>query len=304
MTDGGYVRPSTVADLQARLERFATPQGSHFASSYRPDPEDVFIVTPPKCGTTWLQQIVHGLRSGGSMDFANINDAVPWLGMTPVEDPPSAVDQQWRPRVFKTHRPLNDVPIGGRYVVGLRDPGDALVSHYRFFAGTFFDADAIDLETFAHDFSLPDREVVDHVLAVWERRLDDDVLIVFFEDLTSDLPGAIDRIAEFIQVACDRDQKDVVARQAGLEFMQRHQDRFDDSDLFESLRHRLRLPPTTGLTKVRTGLVGHGAGQLSDSVRTALADTWTTQVAPVTGCASYQELRSALATGNGGSPPR
>jgi hypothetical protein len=297
-----YVRPRTIDDLEARFEKFGTPQGRDFAATFRPDREDVFIVTPPKCGTTWLQQIVHGLRSGGSMDFANINDAVPWLGMTPVDDPSSAGDQLWHPRAFKTHAPLDRVPIGGRYVVGLRDPCDALVSHYRFFAGSFLDADAIDLETFARDFSIPERELVDHVLAAWERRHDDDVLIVFFEDLKSDLPDVVDRIAEFIQVVCDPDLKELVVRQADLEFMKRHEARFDDSDLFESLRHRMELPPATGLTKVRSGQVGSGARQLGPDVRSAVAGAWTTQVAALTGLASYEELRIAVHAQKGASP--
>jgi len=36
-------------------------------------------VTPPKCGTTWMQQIVHGLRTRGSMDFNEITRVVPFL---------------------------------------------------------------------------------------------------------------------------------------------------------------------------------------------------------------------------------
>jgi hypothetical protein len=291
-----YVRPGTIADLQARFENFRTVEGTQFAATFRPRPDDVFIVTPPKCGTTWLQQIAHGLRSGGSMDFANINDAVPWLGMTPIKDPRSAGDQPWHPRVFKTHAPLDQVPTGGRYLVGLRDPYDALVSHYRFFAGSFLDPDAIDLDTFAHDFSIPEREVVDHVLAGWSRRDDDDVLIVFFEDLKSDLPTTVDRVAEFMRVACDGGLRDVVIRQADLEFMQRHVAKFDDSDLFESFRHRMQLPPAVGLTKVRTGQVGGGAEQLSDRVRAAMAEAWTTHVTSVTGLGSYEELRNALTT--------
>jgi Sulfotransferase domain len=292
-----YVRPTTIPDLQARFENFRTAEGAQFAAAFEPNPDDVFIVTPPKCGTTWLQQIVQSVRSGCSMDFSNINDAVPWLGMTPVQDPRSAGEQAWHPRAFKTHDPLDRVPIGGRYVVGLRDPCDALVSHYRFFAGSFLDADVIDLDTFARDFSIPGRELVDHVLAAWGRRHDDDVLIVCFEDLKSDLPVAVDRVVEFIQVTCDQDRRDEVVRQAGLEFMRHHVAKFDDSDLFESLRHRMQLPPPSrGLTKVRTGHVGGGAGQLNEGVRAALAKAWTTQVTSVTGLSSYDELRNALAT--------
>lgn len=35
------------------------------ALDYKPKDEDVFIVTYPKCGTTWLQQICYLIFSGG-----------------------------------------------------------------------------------------------------------------------------------------------------------------------------------------------------------------------------------------------
>lgn len=39
---------------------------------------DVFVVTYPKCGTTWVTQIVHGLRSHNDMGFGEITEVVPW----------------------------------------------------------------------------------------------------------------------------------------------------------------------------------------------------------------------------------
>lgn len=47
----------------------------------RPRAGDILIVTSPKCGTTWVQQIVHQLRSRGSMDFEEISVVVPWIEM-------------------------------------------------------------------------------------------------------------------------------------------------------------------------------------------------------------------------------
>ena len=35
----------------------------------KPRPTDVFVSTYPKCGTTWMTQILHMLRTGGNMDF-------------------------------------------------------------------------------------------------------------------------------------------------------------------------------------------------------------------------------------------
>ena len=42
-------------------------------------PGDVFIVTYPRSGTTWMQQIVKLLRSDGQPDHVTVDRAIPWL---------------------------------------------------------------------------------------------------------------------------------------------------------------------------------------------------------------------------------
>ena len=41
------------------------------------------VVTYPKCGTTWTQQIVRLLRNNGVQDDVRIDAAVPWLEAGP-----------------------------------------------------------------------------------------------------------------------------------------------------------------------------------------------------------------------------
>jgi hypothetical protein len=42
-------------------------------------PSDVIIASYAKCVTTWLQQMVHSLRTGGDLDFDDISRVVPWI---------------------------------------------------------------------------------------------------------------------------------------------------------------------------------------------------------------------------------
>lgn len=49
---------------------------------FRPQADDLLIVTPPKCGTTWVQQIVQSLRSRGSRHVPGISPARRELDMS------------------------------------------------------------------------------------------------------------------------------------------------------------------------------------------------------------------------------
>ena len=55
-------------------------------SSFTAKEGDVFIVTFPKCGTTWTQQIAKLVRNHGQEDGMDIDAAFPWIEyMSPEE---------------------------------------------------------------------------------------------------------------------------------------------------------------------------------------------------------------------------
>ena len=51
---------------------------------YRDD--DLFIDTPPKCGTTWLQHIVKLIRNNGVDSGVDSDVAIPWFELMTVEE--------------------------------------------------------------------------------------------------------------------------------------------------------------------------------------------------------------------------
>ncbi|CAN0461775.1 unnamed protein product, partial [Discosporangium mesarthrocarpum] len=91
---------------------------------------DVIITTPPKTGTTLLQQVVHQLRSPSppDMDFDDIYQVVPWLRYVHDLDIDVNLDQKYEPRCFKSHQLLSASWRGARYLVSVRDPVTTLES--------------------------------------------------------------------------------------------------------------------------------------------------------------------------------
>ena len=289
-----FTRPTTIQDMQERMKAFSTTKGWQKGLDYKPDPTDVFIVTPPKCGTTWMQQIVHGLRTRGSMDFDEITRVVPWINMAHDTGIDIYAPQVAHPRAFKTHSTMDEVPKGGKYIAVLREPKDALLSHYYFFEGFFFEKGSIDIETFAKEHHLPGRAVFKHITALWEYRNDKNVLPLCFENMKADLPRTVERVAEFIGIPLDDELKEIVIRQSDIKFMQAHEDQFEDHIIREKRSAAMQLPVDGQLSKVRDGQVGSAKLSVPENIKQELDEIWKNEIAPKIGLNSYEDLRKEL----------
>jgi hypothetical protein len=277
-------RARSIDELNASLGRFVTAEGRRRASRFRPRASDVIIATYPKCGTTWLQQIVHALRSDASMDFPEITAVVPWLELSHDMGVDPDAPQVAHPRAFKSHLSFDDVPKGARYVNAVRDPGDALLSLYRFFDGWRMEPGAITLESFAFEFYLR-RE---------GGRDDPSVLLLCYENMLQDPSGTVRRIAHFIGVDADATLLERVLTHSSLQFMKRHESQFDDHLVREARDAACGLPPGLKSTKVASGRTGDSRRVLSTEVREALAAAWCETITPETGLEDYAALRNAL----------
>lgn len=290
-------RARSVAELRSYGGGVGSLASRAAGLAFRPGPTDVLIATFPKCGTTWLQQIVHGLRTRGSMDFDEITLVVPWLelagdlGLDP--DAPQAAE----PRAFKSHLSWEEIPKGGRYLSMVRDPGDVLVSLYHFHEGWRFEPGAITLGDYARQFFLaPERgrRYWRHTASWWRQRGRGDVLLLSYEAVCADLPGAVRRIARFIGRPLDRGLLDVVVRQSSIGFMKAHGSRFDDHVVRSVCNAANGLPPGGSSSKVRNGRVGDHVDALPPDVRRALDRIWREEMEGRFGLASYRDMLAAL----------
>jgi len=290
----GPRRATTLDEMKAISARFATDTGWARGLAYRPDPTDVFISPYAKCGTTWVQQIVHGLRSGGDMSFNEITAAVPWIEMAHDMGIDIPGDQP-RPRAFKSHLSWHDIPKGGRYIVVMRDPLDAMRSLYRFFEGWYFEPGSIPFDTFAEYYL--DRDTSDdywtHAMSWWDVRNRDEVLILAYERMRGDLAGTVTRVARFIGVT-DPAAITIATRQATFDFMKAHQRQFDDHLIRESRDAACGLPPDGKASKVHTGTVSGEAHLLSEAMRGRFAARWKATMGARFGLRDYTALLDTL----------
>lgn len=291
--------PRSLTELFETQRHFLNPQEvAGILARFRPLPSDILISTFPKCGTTWMQQIVHGLRTRGSMDFEEISMVVPWIETSGITDIDVNAPQVATPRAFKTHLSWHEVPKGARHIYVMRDPKDALVSFYHFMNGSMFEANAISIEEFTAAMFLqpgPSGTYWSHIKSWWEQRHRKEVHIFLFEEMKRDLPRTVRRVAEVMGIETDMELLAKVTAQSSFSFMRHHQDKFDEHVQMRRIEERLGLKTGGRASKVRAGRVGDHSQELPASVVQALEERWHKEIGEPLGIASYDELRALLA---------
>lgn len=288
-------RPKNLSELKATLAKLVSPEAFKRGLALQLKPSDLVISPFAKCGTTWLQQIVHTLRTRGDMDFDDISRVIPWIEVSGDLGLDLDAPQRAAPRAFKSHLGWDLVPKGGRYLVSLRDPRDALISAFRFMEGWFFETGSIAIEDWAQTrISEPDKGYWGHLRSWWSQRDNPDVLLLSFEDMKEDLAASIPRIAAFAGIALDPELETLTNEHASLAFMKAHNDRFDDRLMRERSEHMAGLPPGSDSSKVREGRVGDHRVELPDTLRDELDAIWRQEITPTLGFESYEALRRAL----------
>lgn len=298
MTTTQRQRRATSLEELRSLPSMGTEEGRNAWKSFQPRPTDVFVTPYGKSGTTWLQQIVHSLRTRGDMDFDDISRVVPWLETSYDLGLDINGEQKAKPRAFKSHLKWDDIPKGGRYIVSIRNPKDVLVSGYRFMEGWFVEPGAIPIDEWARESFMQPEEgkgYWNHLISWWEQREREDVLLLAYEQMKRDLSGTIERVADFIGVELDDELRRIVEYNASFAFMLRHKDKFDDKLMRERSEQVVGLPPGSDSAKVRRGEVGEHRQELSAEIIAGLDAIWQREIAPRFGFESYEAFAAALA---------
>jgi aryl sulfotransferase len=209
-------------------------------------PGDIVVSTRSKSGTTWVQMICLLLVFGSPELPDHLGRLSPWLDwlVRPKEDVFAALAAQTHRRVIKTHTPLDGVPLDDRatYVVVGRHPLDVAVSLYHH-------SNNIDRRRMAELTGRPEtvrppkpplhewllgfidwegdpRAWLDtlpgamlHLSDAWSRRREVNVVLVHYDDLRSDLDGAMRRLAGRLGIPADRERWPALVRAATFESM-------------------------------------------------------------------------------------
>ena len=186
--------------------------------------DDVWVVTFPKCGTTWTQELVwqvaHNCDFEGGKQL--LEERFPFLEVETLMDPEVKVEEEdfvdklaatFSRRFIKTHLPLSLLPSNlldtAKVVYVARNPRDVIVSFYHHnkliklfdFVG--------DLPEFARWF-IRDKvfrsPFFPHVEEAWAVRDHPNMIFLFYEEMEKDLKEVICRVAGFLDTQLTEEQ--------------------------------------------------------------------------------------------------
>lgn len=287
-------RAGSLDELEERLSLMFTREEIGKGLAFQLRSTDVVITPYGKCGTTWLQQIVHTLRTRGDMDFDDISRVVPWIETSPALGVDLEAEQRANPRAFKSHLLYEKIPKGGKYINSVRHPGDALYSMFKFMEGWILEPGTVNPDDYARQRFIKPREYWHHLKSWWAQRNEENVLFLAYEQMQEDTAGTITRIADFIGVPLDDELMKLTLEHASLGYMLEHKNRFDDVLMRTHSEERCGIPKGGDASKVREGKMGGYKSVLSPKVIAELDDVWREEIEIPLGFKNYESLIASL----------
>lgn len=188
---------------------------------------DVFVVTYPRSGTTWTEQMVHLLLNQGVQGEQRITDAVPWLETLPQRPNGMIAFLETLPkrRRFTSHLPYSLMPprndTTAKIVYVARNPKDVAISTY-FHIQSKLGYDGTWEEHF-HEFLNGDvgfGPYFDHILPWWQAsQKDKNILFLKYENMKQDHAGHVAKLASFLDIQANAQLIETVVRLSSFQSM-------------------------------------------------------------------------------------
>lgn len=175
-------------------------------------PDDVFIVSYPKSGNTWVRFLVGNYITGGGIDFLNSHFTVPDIHYNPEQ----CEKILSRPRFIKSHKAYT--PVYPKVVYIYRDGRDVIVSYYFWMKKMGIIGDNVSFSDFLHQPLGQYENWSKHIESWMGRR---NVISVRYEDLLIDALPELGKMIRFAGMEVDEERLKVAVEASDFSRMQK-----------------------------------------------------------------------------------
>ncbi|XP_066916919.1 amine sulfotransferase-like [Clytia hemisphaerica] len=175
--------------------------------------DDVIVCGNGKTGSNWCERIVWALMYDIKLEIQNpppVNLFMVTLGIHPFNTEEEFLSKLSRPRLLKTPLPYELLPkqfrekrTKAKIIYMYRNPRDVCQSAFNHFktlhddfSGTL--QDVVNLMT--NDVGNAFGPYFKHILGYWNRRLDENLLVISYEEMKKDFSGHIKKISDFLDI--------------------------------------------------------------------------------------------------------
>lgn len=161
--------------------------------------DDIFLVSYPRSGNTWMRFMIGNYLSGGKIDFINVHSFMPDMHFQTQEVEKSTME----PRIIKSHFAFR--PEFKNVIYLVRNGKDVAVSYYHFHRRSKLIPETCTFGEFLQKFNEGSVEYgkwSDHVDS-WIDRGPDRFLFVRYEDLKANPVGELIKICVFANMEVD-----------------------------------------------------------------------------------------------------
>lgn len=217
-------------------------EGKHFYN-FKARPDDTWVLSYPRSGTTWTQELVWLIANNLDFDTAGnklLAERFPFLEFSMFNHPEltdeflkmnennednknlirkiaepgyKVLENIKSPRFIKSHFPLSLLPgilnVGCKIVYVARNPKDVAVSWYhlnRSIKTQGYQGNFEEFWNYFQDNLTPWSPYWEHLKEAWSNRHHPNLLFMFYEEMQDDFPSAIKKVSNFLGKNYTNDQ--------------------------------------------------------------------------------------------------
>ncbi|XP_055905170.1 sulfotransferase 1 family member D1-like [Eupeodes corollae] len=247
--------------------------------------DDVWVVTTPKSGTTWMLEMAWLLMNNLDYETAkkvDQRDRCRYLECIALDASSNSIEEANKmksPRVLKTHLPMHMLPkdlwsVKPKIIYVTRDPKDAIVSYHHFVNN--LGLNSCNVDEFVNE-AIKHRTIYSpfwsHVAEFWKIRNESYVHFTSFERMKKDLTSEVLKVSKFLEKILTNEELEGLVEHLTFDKMKDNQS-CNNSKWVEKIQNSCGVEKKPMRVFIRKGKVGSYKEDLNNDLIQALED-WT-----------------------------